>query len=438
VKNIIRQLPQLRLFTLALILLPLLASADSVLEYSGFGTLGGAVSDQNFNYQRQLNDGGTFSRDSVLGVQFELDLAPAWSLTTQLREAAATDDDNRWKSSLTWAFLSWRRDNDELLRLGKLRLPLMLYSANSDVGTSFDFARLPTEVYSLLPTTDVTGLSFTKTWLGTQREWTLEGYMGRGYSDWRTFWRKGIVAPHISCEESYTQVKMDIAGAVALLHTRRTNWRLAVHHGRFAAAGEGVPADMVLIPFPSPIGPAVSYRDEVDGSHIPMIYNENTLYMDVMTLGFDFALPQHFQLLGEFGRRRLNNHLLGQNTDAAYLALLKHVGRWTPYVYWAGIRSSSYALGFATAMNDTVVPDSIPDADALTRSQRIGADSINAFDQYSVALGTSYRLTSASKLKLEWLHTRTGAVSSFVDPPPGEESGGRQINVFSLSYNFTF
>lgn len=435
-KNLIYHL--LQSLSFVLIFLSALARAESNFSYSGFGTLGGAISDQDFSYQRQLTDGGTLSRDSVLGVQFELNLTPAWSLTTQLREAAAFDDDNRWKSSLTWAFLSWRQNNDVLLRLGKLRLPLMLYSANSDVGNSFDFARLPIEIYSLLPTTDVTGLSFTKTWLDEQREWTLEGYIGRGYSDWRVFWRKGIMPSYIPCEETYAHVKMDIAGAVALLHTPSTNWRFAIHHGELAAASDGVPDDMVLIPFPAPIGPDVSYRIEVDGSYIPMIFTENTLDMDVMTLGVDFTLPQHFQLISEIARRRTSNHLLGQNVDAAYLALLKHVGRWTPYVYWAGIRSNQYALGLATAMNNGVVPASIPDAQALTNSQRIGADTINAFDQYSVAVGTSYRLSPTSNLKAEWLHTRTGAISSFVDSPSGESSGGRQINAFSLSYNFTF
>ena len=54
-------------------------------------------------------------------------------------------NDNRYEGSVSWAFLSYRPTNDWLIRAGKQRTPLYLYSETVDVGVTYDFARLPTE-----------------------------------------------------------------------------------------------------------------------------------------------------------------------------------------------------------------------------------------------------------------------------------------------------
>ena len=66
------------------------------------------------------------------------------------------------------------------------------------------------------------------------------------------------------------------------------------------------------------------------------------------------------------------------------------------------------------------------------------ADIIVPYDQWTVALGSSYRLTPSALLKAEWSQVNTGVASSLVDAPSGGDSADKRINVFSLSYNFTF
>ena len=56
----------------------------------------------------------------------------------------------------TWAFVSWRPDNDWLLRLGKQRLPLFLNTENRDVGQTYDLLRLPGGVHDLRMSVEVT------------------------------------------------------------------------------------------------------------------------------------------------------------------------------------------------------------------------------------------------------------------------------------------
>jgi hypothetical protein len=47
-------------------------------------------------------------------------------------------------------------------------------------------------------------------------------------------------------------------------------------------------------------------------------------------------------------------------------------------------------------------------------------------------------VTTRSLLKLEWAQTHTGTVSNFIDAPSGGDSEGKRLNVFSLSYSFSF
>ena len=63
-------------------------SAHAVdLAVSGFGTLGYAISDKPYSYQRYLDEQGTFDRDSLLAVQVDAALSRRWSATAQFKFA---------------------------------------------------------------------------------------------------------------------------------------------------------------------------------------------------------------------------------------------------------------------------------------------------------------------------------------------------------------
>lgn len=412
------------------------AHAEFEATLSGFATLGGAISDQDFTAQRFINDAGTIKRDSLIGAQLDLRLSAAWSFTLQGKIAPADDDDQRWEPALTWVFVSWRPSNDWLLRFGKLRLPLMLYSANSDVGMTFDFTRLPTEVYSLMPATDVVGLAASKTWLDDDNEWTLESYLGQAQTDWRYWVREGVntgAGLSFPTGRSFLHYDMNIAGLVLARRQGENTYRLGTHLGSVKSEVGFVPR---VFPYVS-IAPGVGYYD-ISVVQEPGPNSLEAYQVYLVTLGAEISLAHDVRLIGEFARRRFTNAMTGADADAGYLALLRRLGKWTPYAYVAAIRTQSDSLDFIKTVNANRVPAFIPGAALINASQRMGADLLSPFDQHSLALGASYSLSPTSKLKFEWLHTRTGAFSTFIDTPPGEDSGGRQLNIFSLSYNLVF
>lgn len=410
-------------------LLPMLAAfampAQALdLTWSGFGTLGFAQSDQSYKYQRFIDNHGTFKRDTILGGQLDARLSQQWSATIQAKLAPSDHNDTDWQGSLAWAFVSWRPSDDWLIRAGKIRLPLMLNTENNDVGATFDFARLPQEVYSISPTTDVLGVSVSKTWMLDTYEWMLEGYSGQE----KTYQRYYVRAeqPDGSGPGSlYTPFRMHSTGLVLTVRDLANTFRIGVHEVVASRIGEQSHADIPLVQQ----GP-IEYYDVRTGRRV------SRLYIPVLTAGASVSLPADFRMTAEYARVRVDSASEGLSRWGAYLAIDKRIGDWKPYVYYAKMRSTGRALDLYRAIEASSRNPSLPAP--LRNFQTFNADLVSGYDQWTGALGTSYRLSPVSLLKAEYAHTSTGVVSSFVDAPTGSDSGKRRINVFSLSYNFTF
>lgn len=419
---------RLKYFLPLALFLPLAANAVEV-TWSGFATLGFAQSDQPYKYQRFIDDQGSFNRDSILGGQLDLKLNQQWGATLQGKLAPSVKSDSSWDATLAWAFISWRPADDWLIRAGKLRLPLMLNTENTDVGATFDLARLPMEVYSIAPTTDVLGLSISKTWLTEESlDWTLEAYTGQA----RTYWRYYGRDMHDSIPSPgswYLPIDMTSSGLVLTARDIDNVFRIGVHEVEASRVGEPTHVD---IPFRT-IGRGVGFYDLHGSKRV------DKLLIPVQTIGASFMLPADFRVTAEYARMEVNVASEGLSRWGAYLAVSRRIGNWMPYVYYARMKSTDSALEKYKAINGNSVPPSLfYDANLINKSQKMAADIVSPYDQWTGAVGASYRLTPSSLVKMEWSHTQTGIVSSFVDAPAGGDSADQRINIFSLSYSLTF
>ena len=402
---------------------------------SGFGTLGYAVSDQSFNYLRYVNRDGTFSLDSVLGAQVDLKLNNEFSITVQGKLAPSMSRDNGVDPSLTWAFLSWRPSNDWLVRAGRIRAPFYLNSQNLEVGTTFDFARMPAEVYTTAQTNDGDGILVSKTWDLNSSELTMDGYFGTSETNYRFYLREGVPAAGLEPGAHFGTSRTTGGGLILSLHRGDDTYRMGVLKGTVRTTdGVSVPKDY---PFVS-ISPGVGYYQTFDQLPGPGVPTTRVTPATVYSLGADVGVGYDFRVTGEYILRDMSSSATSPNSQSAYLAVLRPIDEWTPYLSIAGIRSLSKTLDLYKKVNGNTVPSAVPNAALINAAQRAGADGIYAYDQYTLAVGTSYRLSPTSKLKAEWARTQTGDVSVFVDAPPGGESGHKVLNVFSASYNFTF
>lgn len=393
---------------------------------SGFGTVGYAVSDQPYHYQRFIDDKGTFKRDTVLGAQVDAKLSSEWSATVQAKVAPSLHNDDDWSLTASWAFVSWRPDNDWLLRLGKQRVPMYLNSENMDVGQTYDFARLPFEMYGLSPSNDFKGLYVSRNWLPDVGDVTLDVFHGKADISARAHTRDAGAI--------FMPVSTTITGSVLTLKQDTSTWRLGLHHTVTRRRdGQDFPSHF---PYVS-AGGYYRVSDLLPG--LEPVGTTSSIVNDVITLGADVALAPDWRLVSEFARniqRRTEN---GANTAGGYVSVLHKMGAFTPYVSYAKLRSMGVSVRVADALNAAQSPAFDFVDPQLNPSQRMASDAIMVYDQDTVAVGTSYGLTAQSKIKAEWARTRIGNRSATVDSPAGEDVVRRQrINVLSLNYSFVF
>ena len=401
---------------------------------SAFGTLGYARSDQPYTYQRFIDRSGTFRRDSLAGLQVDARFAEKFRATVQVKVAPDTANDNRYEGSVSWAFLSYRPTNDWLFRAGRQRIPFYLYSETVDVGVTYDFARLPTEMYSISSNNDFTGLSFSKNWAMEKGDLALDGYWGKSTDEFR-FWTRDNIPPVQSSGAVFLEEDLKGGGLVLSYKRNEDTYRIGVHRavGRLR---DGLVFGTTF-PFVA-VAPGVGYYQVDAALPGPGIPTMASVSATLITLGAEVGLGSGFRLVSEFARTFVPNTDISPASARGYAALFKRVNKWTPYVMYAFLRSPPALRNLYNSVNNNTVPDFIPGAGLINASQRAGADRLIAYDQNSWAVGTSYSISATSKIKAEYLRTHIGQMSTLVDAPPGSNIRNQDINVFSLSYNFVF
>ena len=402
------------------------------LNFTGFGTLGYARSDQDFRYLRYIDNGGTLKADSLVGVQAEVQLNPQWGMTLQAVGGAPSNRDSGMDAQLRWAFVHFRPENDWLFRAGRLRPPIFIHTQNSEVGVTYDQARLPVEVYSLTPSFDFDGGAVTKTWELQSAEVNLDAYWGKSKIKFRFYQRD-------AAQEEYIPLKLESKGVVLSYSTDSILVRGSAH--QVAVENDGGPQFVSTFapnPIVAPFPPFPPLPPPLGGTLYLPSGNPSTLPTTVFTLGADWRTGD-WRITGEYARRKLKDTKIGPDSNAAYVTVAHKFGKWTPYVTQAYLRSTSDTRALYQAVNGTPVPLAAqsppPVGPGLPANfHRVLADQFSVFDQYSTMLGASYSFSTTSKLKLEWMRTKVGLKSLLVDGDVHDKS----FNVFSLSYSVAF
>jgi len=95
-----------------------------------------------------------FSLGSKLGLQGTFALTEQTQMVAQLVSRGADD----WTPEMEWAFLSHDFDNGFTTRIGRLRVPLYMYSDYLEVGYAQPWANPPADVYTIVPVSSYDGI----------------------------------------------------------------------------------------------------------------------------------------------------------------------------------------------------------------------------------------------------------------------------------------
>ncbi|MBN8489602.1 MAG: hypothetical protein J0M20_17965 [Burkholderiales bacterium] len=411
------------------------------LSWSAFGTIGLTQSDQPFTYQRFIRDHATAERDSVLGVQLDAQFSPEWSATVQLRLGPAENHDSRWSLRPSWAFVAWRPDNDWLLRLGRMRVPFFLRSEQLDVGQTYDEARLPTEFYSLAPTSDFNGLNLSRSLWLADGELSIDGYLGQTSLFNRSWQREALPSPVpgqpplLRAGAHFRQADVDAVGAVLTWRDTDTTLRAGIHR---LTVGLSDGSGLLVRPVWAPLGPGLGYWQTSNQLPGPGVQEARQFREWLYAVGVDHRIDARWRVVSELMRLRQSGTVMAVDAWAAAATVSRQWGAFTPYVSLAAAHSSAASTAVARALDSTRVPDWLPGAAQLNGSMRTAADRTLTFRQTSLALGSSWALDHRSKLKLEWMHTQARQ-SQLIDVPAGDVlARPRRVNVLSLSYSFVY
>jgi hypothetical protein len=140
-------------------------AAPEVFSFNGFGTLGlvhSSDSQADFTASNFQPNGAGYSRawsasvDSLIGGQVTAAIAPGFSAVLQL-VAQQNYNDSYWPH-VEWANIKYQFNSDFDIRVGRIVQPTFLLSDSRQIGYANPWVRPPTEVYSLNPTTSLTGV----------------------------------------------------------------------------------------------------------------------------------------------------------------------------------------------------------------------------------------------------------------------------------------
>src|SRR5690606_38291839 len=97
-----------------------------------------------YGAQGQVTDSWRGDELSKLSAQFRYGVTDRLAVTAQ---AIAKPEQDSWKAKVEWLYLSHQTTDRLVLRAGRLRSPVYMYSDTLDVGFSYPWLRLPDEVY---------------------------------------------------------------------------------------------------------------------------------------------------------------------------------------------------------------------------------------------------------------------------------------------------
>lgn len=129
---------------------------------NGFGTLGltylgGEAEGRSYGIQGQTTDSWRGDELSKLGGQFQYGLTDDFDITAQI---IAQPEQNSWELEVEWLYLSYQATDRLVLRAGRLRPPVYMYSETLDVGFTYPWLRLPDEVYHAVQISNYEGADF--------------------------------------------------------------------------------------------------------------------------------------------------------------------------------------------------------------------------------------------------------------------------------------
>lgn len=365
-------------------------------QINGFATVGAAWVSKDYDatylgspytstlVKKGLTKDPTFNYDSVLGLQITYKVDEDFDLVGQLVSSGL--DNNTTHAE--WAYLAWRYNDNLRFRAGRIAFPVYMYSENLRVGQAYPWARLPVELYSAIPLTNMDGVDML--YRQPLADWNLDAqlYGGEASNDFAN--ARNIRGLNLTLSHNAMSLHAGYAQALATLNLSGS----AIFDPNNPLAGALAP--------------------------LAMLPDVRATFTDV---GATYDDGNWFAA-GEYGKLTLGTFVGG--TESAFASVGHYFGQWLPYVKWA----KANALNGVDCLR-TATPLIGPFSDPFCKASQQ--------EQTSYSVGFRYDVSKHVSFKGELAHVGdlNGTSGFFTNldatkPPPSS------TNVFTFNVNASF
>lgn len=364
------------------------ASESSSLH--GFITVGAIMhQEDSIRFGANSEKGVDWLTPSVAGVQARYQFSPLWSATAQVVVAPDEQDQRRLGIRADWFFASYQATDEVQIRLGKLRLPLLMFSEKINVGVGYPMTFLPDEVYSLMPVNSYNGVDVLWRQEVGSVELTVQPYVGLIDFYYRNVERTA------GAPQNYYAMSLDNIKGINL-HLSALNERLKLRAGYLHAE--------------------LNDRSGWTDGLVNMGYTGYALNNTPSTrasLGMSW-MNNGWMFVSEITRREIEQAGIS-NATGWYALLGKRWGDWMPYISYASVNSDRSKV--------KNIPRPI-------------------FEQNTIALGMNYHLDKQSLIKAEWRRVSVGKDNDSQRASVFRETGmplsDIEFDVLQFTYNYYF
>ncbi|RZI84217.1 MAG: porin [Rubrivivax sp.] len=365
-------------------------------NFSGYGTVGAAKSNNDAQFTRTPIQYRGANRDWNLGVDTRLGLQGVaqydkFKVVGQLLTQRVGNEDV--KPRVEWLFGNYAVTDWLDLRAGRMVLPLFVLSDTRNVGFSSTWLRAPQEVYSLYPVTGVDGIQAVARFNIGNSVLTVQPSYGR---------TKGAYA--LSTLDTTIKLKMDKLASIMVnweigswtLHLGKSRTDLSTHLGT-APGTITIPFPPFSVPFDATLEPHdAKTKEEMD--NVGVTFDNGTAILQA-----------------EYAKRHQNPG--GYENEGYYLMGGWRFGKLTPY----------YVLG-------RYKPNSVVAGAIVGKSHAAGV----RYDlSESVAIKAQFERRDPVNLFFNRLPA--SPIPGFTNPPPlGWETETKKINIVSVAVDFVF
>jgi len=373
------------------------------IHFNGFGTLGLTYqNNDNIIYTSSWrSDKGTdgslsLQNDTKFGLQLDWQATQKIELTIQ----GSVDAEG---THLEWANIKYTFNDNHSFKIGQMRFPTAMYSDILKVSYSYNWVRLPENLYGILPLTSYLGgeYNYQHSYQGIDYHFKLYG----GYAEDTMIGSQDIGDYTISLDHIYGA---NFSVTMEHLHLRvgYTYTDISIENGRINQYFDN-----------AFLSPNLSAREK----GLLHSYDPRDKATQYLSFGMKYDY-NNFYLLGEYAWMNMDNII--SDNYAGYLCAGYHIDKWTPNITFSKVTGKS---NYTKPIHDPQIDAALKEMSDRTLTS-----------QETITLGVRYDWKENIALKFQYDHIKEGDKGRGISIHKIVPYQPTTINLLSFSMDFIF